>query len=109
MRLTGKGKGVIFVNSTLLQMKLFVKIVITALLLFEGAGAVYGGLNLVIHPDGSSLGLSVALLRYALFPNFLIPGIILLGLNGVFSLFVFTCILISRRNYPLLVVIQGAL
>ena len=36
-------------------MKTLAKILASALLLINGAGAVYGGANLMLYPDGSSL------------------------------------------------------
>ena len=45
-------------------------------------GAIGGGLLLVIDPSGSTLGVPSSLLEGSIFPNFLIPGIFLLVVNG---------------------------
>lgn len=47
-----------------------------------GLGAIGGGLTLVIDPSGSTLGVPSSLLEGSIFPNFLIPGIFLLVVNG---------------------------
>ena len=47
-----------------------------------GLGAIGGGLMLVIDPSGSTLGVPASLLEGSIFPNFLIPGIFLLVVNG---------------------------
>ncbi len=55
-----------------------------ALAALLGAAEVAGGAGLAWRPDGSLLGMPVSLLRGA-FPDFLVPGSLLLGL-GVLSL-----------------------
>ncbi len=67
-------------------MKIFLQIVASLLLIFNGLGALYGGWNLMIHPDGSSIQLSLDWLKHTPFHNYLIPGIILFIANGLFSL-----------------------
>jgi hypothetical protein len=47
-----------------------------------GLGAIGGGLMLVIDPSGSTLGVPSGLLEGSIFPNFLIPGIFLMVVNG---------------------------
>ena len=79
------------------------------LLFFNGAGALFGGWNLMIHPDGSSLQLSMDWLKHTPFPDYLIPGIMLFIANGLFSVFVFIAILLKLRNYYWLVMVQGAI
>ena len=53
---------------------------------FIGVGAVAGGLGLTLDPSGASLGMSTDWLQGAPFPNFLIPGLFLLVVNGVCTL-----------------------
>ncbi len=90
-------------------MKLFLHILAYILLFFNGVGALFGGWNLMIHPDGSSLQLSMDWLKHTPFPDYLIPGIILFIANGLFSVFVFIAILLKLRNYYWLVMVQGAI
>ena len=47
-----------------------------------GLGAIGGGLLLVVDPSGSALGVPASLLEGSIFPNFLIPGIFLMVVNG---------------------------
>lgn len=53
---------------------------------FISLGAIGGGLLLVIDPSGSTLGVPSTLLEGTVFPDFLIPGIFLLAVNGIGSL-----------------------
>lgn len=57
-----------------------------ALQAFISLGAIGGGLVLVIDPSGSTLELPSSLIEDTFFPNFLIPGIFLLVVNGIGSL-----------------------
>ena len=50
--------------------------------LFIGLGAVAGGLGLVLEPDGSNLGMPLSMLEHSPFSDFLIPGLVLLLVNG---------------------------
>jgi len=53
---------------------------------FIGIGAVAGGLGLVLDPSGGNLGMPLDLLEDTPFATFLIPGIVLLAVNGLGSL-----------------------
>lgn len=79
-----------------------------ALLLINGLGALYGGGNLMIYPDGSGFGMPLSLLACTPFHNFLIPGIILFVANGVSSIVVCTALLLNIRGSWWLVMAQGA-
>ena len=85
------------------------KIFASSLLLFNGLGAIYGGGNLIAHPDGSSISLSMDWLKHTPFHSYLIPGIILFIVNGVFSLEVVALILADNKNYRLYITIQGGI
>jgi hypothetical protein len=88
-------------------MKTILKSVTAFLLFFNGAGAIYGGGSLILHPDGSGIQLSLHWLEHTPFSNYLIPGIILLLVNGVFSVMALTALLRKQRNYMWLVMGQG--
>jgi hypothetical protein len=90
-------------------MKTTLRIFTAILLLINGLGAVFGGFNLILYPDGSSLQMSVGWLEHSAFKNYLIPGILLLVFNGLFSLFVLIWLILGQRHYALLVVLQGAI
>lgn len=88
-------------------MKPFLSTIASVLLLFNGFGAIYGGWNLISHPDGSSLGMSVSLLKSSPFQDFLIPGIVLFLSNGLASIAVFIGFLLKPRKLAWLVWAQG--
>jgi hypothetical protein len=68
------------------------------LLLLNGIGAIYGGLNLIIYPDGSSFHMPLYILEDSPFHSFLIPGVILFVANGLSSIFVLSAILFKQKN-----------
>lgn len=88
-------------------MKTLLNILVCILLLFNGIGALYGGLSLMMHPDGSGLQLSLQLLEHTPFKSFFIPGIILFITNGLFSIFAFISLILRKKNYEWLLVAQG--
>lgn len=65
----------------------FYKNLLIFLLGFLSLGAFYGGIVLIINPDGSILGIPLDLLQNSPFRNFLVPGIILLVTFGIFPAF----------------------
>lgn len=46
------------------------------------AGATYGGLSFLAHPDGSGLQMPTDILDATPFDDFRVPGLVLLGVNG---------------------------
>lgn len=88
-------------------MKTSLKTITALLLLFNGAGAIYGGGNLIVHPDGSSIQLSLGWLEHTPFSNYLIPGIVLVLVNGVMSIFALAMLLTHHRDYEWWVMGQG--
>ncbi|HLP50273.1 MAG TPA: hypothetical protein VK154_05275 [Chitinophagales bacterium] len=79
------------------------------LLLFNGIGAVYGGMSFILQPDGSTLGMSLTHLTYSPFSNYTIPGIILLVVNGLLSFTIAAITLARTKYYPLAIIAQGIL
>lgn len=59
------------------------------LLLFQALGALPAGLALIADPSGAQLSMTPDMLRYSPFPNFLIPGLFLFLILGVFPSFIF--------------------
>lgn len=59
------------------------------LMLFQGASGLYGGGALVLDPSGTFLQMPPGLLDGSPFDTYLIPGIILLLILGIFPLIVF--------------------
>ena len=64
------------------------KSILIALLGFLSLGACYGGIVLIISPDGSLLEIPLELISNSPFKTFFIPGIILLTIFGVFPVYV---------------------
>ncbi|MFT8872000.1 MAG: hypothetical protein ABF868_06875 [Sporolactobacillus sp.] len=67
---------------------------------FLGLGAVFGGGALTLAPDGSLLRMPLSILKYGPFHTFLIPGLILLVVLGIYPLII-AIFLISERNFTL--------
>ena len=60
--------------------------VLGVLQVFIGLGAVAGGVGLALEPSGANLGIPLALLENSPFSSYLVPGIVLLTVNGFGSL-----------------------
>jgi hypothetical protein len=65
---------------------------------FIGLGAVVCGIMMVLKPDGSLMHMPLSMLQGSPFKDFLIPGTILLLVNGCGNLFAGV---LSFRRYPL--------
>ena len=71
-----------------MKQNLIYKSVLIALLGFLSLCAFYGGIALLLSPDGSFFNMPLDLLSNSPFKNFFIPGLILLSTFGVFPIFV---------------------
>lgn len=58
------------------------------LMLFQGISGLYGGIALVIDPTGELLQMPISMLENSPFNNFLVPGVILLTMLGIFPMVV---------------------
>ena len=63
---------------------------------YEALGCLFGGILLVIAPDGSLLKMPVSLM-HGVFPDFLFPGLILFGL-GLLNLAAWTEVFFRRNS-----------
>ena len=90
-------------------MKRSLNIIIGTLLLFNGIAACYGGLNLMLHPDGSTMHITTKWLQTTPFNDYFIPGTILFIANGICSLLVFIALIIKKPNYAGFAMIQGVI
>jgi hypothetical protein len=88
-------------------LKAALKILTYILLLFNGIGAIYGGSSLIFIPDGSGMNLSLQWLQATPFVNYLIPGLLLFTVNGLFSLSIFVLMLLGYPGYSWFVIAQG--
>lgn len=83
------------------------RIVAIILLLITGINASFAGLAFILYPNGRLLGISKSVLQYSPFPNFLIPGIVLLIVNGVCNIVVAVLTIHRKRYYSTLISFQG--
>jgi hypothetical protein len=90
-------------------MKTIVKVICFVLLLVNGLGALYGGFLLMLDPSGSKMQMPLSYLEHSPFSNYLIPGIILFIVNGLFSFVTIMTILFKNVHYYWFVIIQGLL
>jgi hypothetical protein len=64
----------------------WVRLTLGSLQLFIGLGGVAGGIGLTADPSGLNVGMSTGILAATPFSDFLIPGLVLLAINGLGSL-----------------------
>ena len=76
---------------------------------FIGLGALVGGFMLVKDPSGSALGVPLSFLEGSPFPDFLIPGIFLLAVNGVGSMIGAGLSFTRRRYAQEIAIVLGAI
>ena len=79
------------------------------LLLLNAAGALSAGSSMILEPDGTGLQLPLIWLQHTPFNDFLIPGIILFLVNGVFNIWVIIMILLKKPRYPHYIMLAGIL
>jgi hypothetical protein len=78
-------QGPLRMDKTLMKSK-FLANGLGILQVFIGLGAVGGGLALVLKPSGAIIGIPLETLENSPFSTYLIPGIVLIMINGVGSL-----------------------
>jgi len=84
------------------------RIVAIVLLFFNGASAILGGGGLILDPTGVSMQMPIAFLESSPFNNFLIPGIILFTVNGLFNLYVGILGIRKNKLFPSLTILCGS-
>jgi hypothetical protein len=90
-------------------MKNIFKTIASSILIFNGATAIYAGWMLITNPDGDRINLPLDYIKHSPFHNYFVPGILLLTLNGLFSIFTFICTIANIKGYSLLILLQGAI
>ena len=80
-----------------------------SLLAFLGITSIIGAVPMLLDPHGQPMQLPQSLLEHSPFDSFLIPGLILLGMNGLLSLAVLVLTLRRRRGYGLWTAAQGCI
>ncbi len=94
-------------ENTKVKMKVYIGL--GALQAFIGLGALGGGFMLVRDPSGSGLELPMSLLEGSPFPDFLIPGMFLLAVNGVGSMIGAGLSFTRRRYAQEIAIVLGAI
>lgn len=90
-------------------MKKFLRITTLVLLIFTALNASVAGVLFIIDPSGQMMGMTVAYIKDSPFATFLIPGIVLLLVNGVLNFMVSFFLIGNRPFYAVMVIIQGVL
>ena len=83
------------------------RIFLLILLFFIAINAFYGGWLLISDPSGEAIQIPVELLDGTPFDDYLIPGIILLLVNGILGLVVAFMIIFRNILYPRFLILQG--
>ena len=94
-------------ENTNFNMKVYIGL--GAIQAFIGLGALGGGFMLVRDPSGSALGVPLSLLEGSPFPDFLIPGMFLLAVNGVGSMIGAGLSFTRRRYTQEIAIVLGAI
>jgi len=76
---------------------LLARIALVLLHLLVGASAFYAGAAFIADPSGAALGMSTAFLAPSPFSDYLVPGLVLLAVNGVGQL---ACGVVVLRRRP---------
>lgn len=94
-------------ENTNFNMKIYIGL--GAIQAFIGLGALGGGFMLVRDPSGNALELPMSLLEGSPFPDFLIPGLFLLAVNGVGSMIGAGLSFTRRRYAQEIAIVLGAI
>ena len=90
-------------------MKKSIRITAVVLLFFNGVSAVFGGLGLISDTSGETFQLPIGFLEHTPFNDFLIPGVILFTVNGLFNLFVGILGILQKKIFTFLTLLCGAM
>jgi len=77
-------------------MKKHASLILGLIQFFVAIGAVPAGYSMIVEPSGSDLGMTTAILEGSPFSSFLIPGIFLFTVNGIFNII---AAVLSFRKY----------
>ena len=86
-----------------------IRIAAIAVLCFNGVSAIFGGGSLVYDPSGEWLQMPLQFLEHSPFNDFLIPGMILLTVIGLFSIWTALLGIKKSPSFPLLTILCGIL
>ena len=88
-------------------MKATLRILAIFLLLFLGFGGIYGALMLISDPSGGKFEWSLELLNGTPFNSFLLPGIVLLIVNGLLPIYVAIIVGLKKKYANTFILLQG--
>ena len=88
-------------------MKATLKVISIVILVFLALGAIFGGYALISDPSGANFEWTSELLDNTPFNNFLIPGIILAVVNGLFPFFIVYLLLKNSKYISFYMNLQG--
>lgn len=87
----------------------FIRYTIITLLVLTGLNALVAGVLFVVEPSGALMGMDIAYLKYAPFNSYLIPGVVLMLVNGILNMLAAWAVFRFRNNHGIWVLIQGML
>ncbi len=76
---------------------------------FLGLSGIVGAVPLLMHPSGEPWAMPQSLLQYSPFRSYLVPGILLLIANGLFSVWALWLTVSRRPEYGWSVIVQKEL
>lgn len=88
-------------------MRRYTRITAVIILFFNAVSAMFGGAGFVIDPSGEMMQMPIEFLKDSPFDTFLIPGIILFTVNGLFNLFVGILGVKKKKLFPVLTILCG--
>ncbi len=80
-----------------------------AALFFLGVTAIVGAIPMLRDPNGQPWNMPLILLEHSPFHSYLMPGILLLGANGLLSFYVLWLSMRKHASYPIWVMAQGCI
>ena len=84
-----------------------IRIISIFLLLLVAVNALAAGYLFIVDPSGSRLGITISWLKHSPFQDFLIPGMVLFMVNGVFNLVAALFATFKWDHYARLIAFQG--
>lgn len=85
------------------------RIISVFLLFFLGISALGGGILLLSDPLGEESGMPLSFLEHSPFDSFIIPGIILILMNGLLSMVFAILVLFKNARSAWLILVQGCI
>lgn len=86
-----------------------VRMLAICLLLLTAVNALVAGILFVSDPSGQKMGMSTEYLASSPFSTYLIPGWVLLIVNGLMNVLAAIVCITRSKYYPLFVILQGVL